>query len=174
MSQGLTPEAVTKNSPAAQEVFWDVLRRAEEETGFNAESGKLMIEAMTNLGDDSLVLYITRLDSNDAFSTQQPFPGRMKIRPRIRSVENLPGGESCLRFSSFDDVILLAKSNLDVTGGRLYFWDDKYYLIISSDSAAACSEFGEAVSSKYVQPLVEEHGKLLSDNAIEDIKNHFS
>ena len=174
LSHGLTPEAVAKNSPAAQEIFWDVLRRAEEETGFSAENGKLMIEAMTAAGDDSLILYITRLDSNDAF-TSGFYPAKKRIKPRIRSVDpSSSGGESCLAFSSFEDIISLVNSSIGLSGGRLYYWNDNYYLIISGDSAAACSEFGKSVSSKYVQPLVEEHGKLLSKSAAEDIREHFN
>lgn len=169
---GLTPEAVRQNAPAAQEVFWSVLKQAEEETGFCAEDGRLMIEARS-CPDDSLVLYITKLDSDEDIKVPL-HPAKKRAKMRIRAVDSsASNGESCLVFDSIEDVIALANSSLDISGGELYFYRDKYYLIISSESEAQCSEFGKSVSSPYMASVLREHGKFLCGDAAEVLRKNF-
>ncbi len=159
---GLTPELVAKNAPAAREVFWEILRQAEEETGFSAEDGKLMIEAMPG-ADDSLVLYITRLEQDEAL------PFRKKVRLKIKNAEE----GNCLVFSSFDDVADMAKAMPDLNGGTLYFYNERYYLVMPSDTSELLSEFGKKTTSLYIASILSEHGKLICENAMETIREYF-
>lgn len=170
---GLTPEAVRQNAPAAQEVFWSVLKQAEAEIGFCAEDGRLMIEARS-CPDDSLVLYITKLDSEDEEIRAALRSVKKKAKMRIRAVDrSASDGESCLSFGSIEDVIALANSSVDISGGELYLYRDKYYLIISSESEARCSEYGRSVSSPFTAALLREHGTLLCGDAIEVMRKNF-
>ncbi len=159
---GLTPELVAKNAPAAREVFWEVLRQAEAETGFSAEDGKLMIEAMPG-ADDSLVLYITRLEQDEAL------PFRKKVRLKIKNAEE----GNCLMFSSFDDIVDMARAMPDLNGGTLYFYKEKYYLVMPSDTLELLSEFGKKTSAPYIASILSEHGKLICENAMETIREYF-
>lgn len=169
---GLTPDAVRQNAPAAQEVFLSVLKQAEEETGFCAEDGRLMIE-VRSCPDDSLVMYITKLEA--AEDIKSPLhQAKKRAKMRIRAVDSSASdGESCLLFNSFEDAIRLASAPLEISGGELYFYRGKYYLIISSDSSAQCSEFGRSVSSPFMSALLREHGKLLCGDAIEVLRRNF-
>ncbi len=170
--RGLTPEAVRQNAPVAQEMFWSVLKQAEEETGFRAEDGKLMIE-VRSCPDDSLVMYITKLDSDEDIKVPL-YPAKKRAKMRIRAVDSsASNGESCLVFDSIEDAIALANSSLDIGGGELYFYRDKYYLIISSESEAQCSEFGRSVPSPYMTAVLREHGKFLCGDAAAVLRKYF-
>lgn len=171
ITQGITPEAVRKNSSDVQEIFYDVLRRAEEETGFSVEGGRIMIEAHT-LPDESLVLYITKLLDDD--EPILPLMPRKKVKMRIRAVDPASSnGETCLMFDSFEDVVSLAALNDNLSGGELYFYKDRYYLIISSDSEASCSEFGRSVPSRFFGATLREHGRLVCSDAAEKLRENF-
>ena len=42
---GISIEAMAKNSPESREVFFELLRRAEKETGFSYNNSRLVVEA---------------------------------------------------------------------------------------------------------------------------------
>jgi negative regulator of genetic competence, sporulation and motility len=169
IAHNLTPDAVRHNAPAAQEVFWRVLKQAEEETGFSAEDGRLMIE-VHSFSDDSIVLYITKLDLDDSV----PFsPSRKKVRMRVKTVEDEKSDELCLMFDSFEDSVSLANSSVSVLGGELYFYDGKYYIIASKESDAKCSEFGKVISSPLFTASLREKGIKICDDAAETLRANF-
>lgn len=160
---GLTHELVAKNAPSARAIFWDVLKKAEDEIGFDIGDGRLMIEAMPG-ADESLILYITKLDSGEDI-----LPLRKKVRLKVKN----SGEANCLMFSSFDNVIEMFKAFPDLSGGALYLYKEKYYLIMPESPALALSEFGKKADSLYIADILSEHGKLICENAAETIKKYF-
>ncbi|MCD8048278.1 MAG: adaptor protein MecA, partial [Clostridia bacterium] len=165
LENGLTPDAVAKNTFAAQEVFWDVIHRAEAEAGFSIGSGQLMIEAMSG-SDGELILYITRLDREKPGAAERPGK-RAKVKAKR------PREIRALCFASFEDVISLAKSFPDLSGGELYFYNDKYYLTLPQNRNMNLAEFAAPVFSAYIVPLLEEHGKHICSDALDKIRESF-
>ncbi|HEX3028346.1 MAG TPA: adaptor protein MecA, partial [Clostridia bacterium] len=56
------------NSPAAQELFWDMMEQAEIEFGFNTSDSQLAIEAIPDSGE-GVVITITRIDEDGDFES---------------------------------------------------------------------------------------------------------
>ena len=86
-------------------------------------------------------------------------------------------------FATLDDVINLSNRlyNLGVTGGKLYTWDERFYLwveeeeqiqLLKADFIAILAEYGNPSTATIYR--IMEYGKELMDvNAIEQIHNYF-
>lgn len=171
IEHNLTPEAVRDNAPMVQRVLMNIVRKAEEEIGFSASDCRLMVEAMPGR-DDTMVMYITRLDGEDDLQEAMQSIKR-KIRLRVRP--NTPQGERklCISFSDFEDAVSLAQNTAIQADGRLYFYEGRYHLIVSADAPAFFSEFGSASTDERLCDIISEHGKLISENPLSDLKTYF-
>lgn len=167
----ITPEAVKNNAPWIQRVLMMVVKKAEEEIGFSAADCRLMVEAMPG-EDDSMVMYITKVDSDDALKDAL---NSVKKRVRLKAKPALtPAPKSvCISFYDFEDAIRLAKFSIDVQGGELYFLNDTYHMILPAEANILVSEFGKSTTDENVCNHICEHGKLISQNALNMLRQYF-
>lgn len=169
IEHNLSPEAVKNNSPNVQQTLFSIVRRAEEETGFEATDCRLMVEAMPG-GDDTMVMYITRLDGDDDL---QDAMSAIKRKIRLKVKQSVQPNKVCISFYDFEDAVLLAKNSDCTEECSLYFYEGGYHLVASSSLPVFFSEFGRVSTDEKLCDIVAEHGKLISKNALVDLKKHF-
>ncbi len=172
IEHNITPDAVRTNAPWVQRILTNIVRKAWEEVGFQGEESRLMVEAMPG-EDDTLIMYITRLE-NDEDLREAMHNVKRKVKLRVKPTENKVVNKVCITFSDFEDAIRLARDFKDVNEGELYFYDSKYHLIVSGEAPAMFSEFGKTSIDEKVCHIVTEHGKKISDNALEKLRKHFN
>ncbi len=176
------------NSPATQELFWDMMEQAEIEYGFNSSDSQLCIEATPD-STEGFIITITRIDEdNDFESIQKYIKNRFKKSDLRAKRKNKKIWSSVLiySFSSFEDVLALAnKISLIYSGeSTLYRYKNFYYLILtrysfgSTDTKAieaVMSEFGRRITNAaFYEGYLNEYGtKIVEYNAFETIQSYF-
>lgn len=171
IEHNLTPQAVKENAPHVQRTIMNIVQRTWEEMCDTGADTRLMVEAMPGEGD-SMVMYITRLENSEDLKDALNNAKR-KVKLKVKPVEKNEIKRVCITFSDFEDAILLANDNPGKCGGELYFYNGRYHLIVSADAPAFFSEFGKASTQENVCNTVCEHGKKISDNALEDLRAYF-
>lgn len=154
-----------------QDIFKNILKKAEKEVDFYTDGCKLLIEASSSL-EDVLVFTITKF-SIDTEIKKKKLIAKRKSFPKISK-------HSICQFETFDafcefctniktlhklDIHELAKNN------TLYLWKNNYYLILKNINSkyenidlfySTLSEFGKLLSfSEYFDSKLSEHGKVM-------------
>lgn len=138
----------------AQELFRDMMSKANDEYGFDADNVPLMIEAVP-LSTDSIMLIITKVDNPDEFEDKfSNLPSTEVKKFTKRSLETTKDTEKTLestkdeagnikafmvyQFNDFDTISNIASKLIQypIHNSTLYFnkSDNKYYLSIISNS----------------------------------------
>lgn len=161
-----------------QEIFSDILKKAEKEVNFYTDGCKLLVEAFSSL-DDVIVFTITKF-SSDNNSKKKKLVVKRKSFPKMT-------GQTICCFEDFDtfcgfcnaiknvhrtDISNLAKHAI------LYGWKNSYYLVLKNMNVkhedisllySILSEFGKPLSfSNSFEGKLLEHGKIIiKKNAID-------
>jgi len=176
------------NSPATQELFWDMMEQAEIEYGFNSSDSQLCIEATPD-STDGFIITITRIDEdNDFESIQKYIKNRFKKSDLRAKRKNKKICSSVLiySFSTFEDILALANKISSIYSGEstLYKYKNFYYLVLARYSFentdtraidAVMSEFGRKVNNAaFYEGYLNEYGtKIVEYNALETIQSYF-
>ncbi|MEN1935426.1 genetic competence negative regulator [Paenibacillus sp. 102] len=171
--RGLTKEDLWKNAPKVQQLFRDMMQEANKELGFEAD-GPIAVEVFS-LQAQGMVVIVTK--ENHETDTEDEFRDEF-----IEMQVTLDESEHILyEFATLEDVITLASRlyNLGVTGGKLYTWDERFYLwmeeepaLLKADIIAILAEYGN--SSTVTIYRIMEYGKELMDaQAIQQIYKYF-
>ena len=165
------------SSIETQDLFYNMLDRAEKEVGFKTQNYKLMIEALA-IPNGSFVLTVTRL-SKDLEQLKKP---KFKRKALVNNNET-----SIYEFDNFDNFIELCNylcSNTDkstylkLKKSKLYKLDSKYYLVqntskidLNTFKKLHCSivEFGKSIpnSDLFERKLIEYGTVIYKTNAID-------
>jgi adapter protein MecA 1/2 len=177
------------NSPAAQELFWDMMEQAEIQFGFTASDSQLVFEASPDSGE-GFVVTITKLDEDGDFESIQKY-----IKSKFRNSDlrvKKKNRRICstiliYTFASFEDVSLLCrKLGSTYTGDSiLYKCRDTYYMVFTRTNHTAAnmkifdsllSEYGTKITNTgFYEGYLSEYGeKIIEYNAIEVINNYFN
>lgn len=171
------------NSVESQDLFYDMLDKAEKEIGFKTKDYKLMIEALA-VPEGKFVLTVTR------FLPEK----EQKKKVKVKRKNIVP--EDCLsiyRFNTFDDYLefcnyinskINSNTYLKLKKSSLYLYNSKYYLCVNINNidlnifkSIHCSivEFGTHVAnSDLFERILIEYGKLIfKTNAINNCVKHF-
>lgn len=120
--RGLTKEDLWRNAPKVQQLFRDMMQEANKELGFEAD-GPIAVEVFS-LQAQGMVVIVTKehqeADTDDEFRDEF-----IEMQVTLDESEHI-----LYEFATLDDVINLSNRlyNLDVTGGKLYTWDGRFYL----------------------------------------------
>jgi len=182
-------ENLSYNSPEAQEMFWNIMRRAEIETGFYVDDSQLIIEAMP-LRSDSFVVFITRVDEDEDFESIHKYikskfkKSELRVKKKSKKISS---GIIMFMFSTFEDVCMACSSIYDIYSGEstLYKYGDCYYLCLTRNSnvnskphyiETMLCEYGRKLSNPFLQEgfLNEYAEKIIEDHAVETLKKYFS
>jgi len=175
-------ESLTYNSPQAQELFWDLMKRAEEEAGFFADGSQLVVEAMPTRSDGFIML-ITKVEEGEEG------PIRKLSKPRIKKdgknkKQKYGISPIIFEFKTFNDVIEGCKNieNRFIGSSSLYKKDDKFFLVLdveneylAGDLKVVLTEFARKVDNSFVKEgeLFEHAEILIKESAVENFNSYF-
>ena len=121
-------------SMETQNLFFEILERAEEELDFHTDGYKLLIEAFSS-SDEKLVFTITKYLPKEISNTLET-PKKKKLAVKRKSID-FSNKQIIYSFSSFEEFcnfcsFINNNSNINVTkiskNIYLYFYNYKYYL----------------------------------------------
>ena len=181
-------DSMNYNSPAAQELFWDMMEQAEIQFGFNASDAQICIEAVPD-SDEGFVVIITKLDDDGDFeSIHKYIKNRFKktdLRVKKKS-QKVCSSLDIYIFNTFEDLCLLCKRIKHIYSGEstLYKLKNSYYLLLTKNTWAVdniklfdtiLNEYGTRVANInfYEGYLNEYASKIAQYDAVEVINGYF-
>lgn len=181
-------DSLNYNSPAAQELFWDMMEQAEIQFGFNVSDSQLVIEPVPD-SDDGFIITITRVEDEEDFESIHKYiknrykKNDLKVKRKNRKVFS---SLVIYSFSDFDDLCALAKKIGPVYCGEssIYKLKDTYFLVLSKNSFNSSgtkaletlfSEYGHKVNNAvFFEGYLNEYAeKIIEYNAVEVLSNYF-
>ena len=164
---GVSSEAIKNNSPEVKELFFSLLRKAKDETGFEYDDSRIMVEVCANSPGD-ITLLITRVSNeNERAVFEKIARSARKHSPQEEQKEAI------FEFSDFETVIKLCHAVNTYFGGSLYEYNDKYYIKCASFVSSKVSEFGKKCSP-HTLSIIQEHANPISlDSAFSQIRSRF-
>jgi len=174
MERGLSKDDIWKDSIKWHQLFHDMLEEASVE--FDVEiQGSVAVEIFS-LQAQGMIMIITVDENIEDEEEEILFDGFVEMQVRVEGCENL-----LYQFESIEDIIDLSHTLtfLNVSGGRLYSYNDRYYLLMNNiDSsivekiAAYLSEYGNpSILSTHL--LAEYGNQIIENNAVETIRKYF-
>ena len=173
---GVDFEKLRYNSEDAQELFWNLIERAEIEDDFFEENSQIVVEAVATK-NDGLTMIVTRVSDN---SKKSP-----KIRHKKEKVKKYQDISPLIfSFEDFENLVSACKSieNMYVGVSRLYKMEGQYFLVMDAihenvalSAELALCEYGEKViNSELAEGKLSEYGDFLIKNtAIANISANF-
>ncbi|MCD8511477.1 MAG: genetic competence negative regulator [Bacillus sp. (in: Bacteria)] len=171
--RGISKDEIWMDVPKIHDLFRDMISEASEQLGFDAE-GPVIVEVFA-LPSQGMVVIVTITDEIEE-SFDDSF---IELQITMDINENL-----LFKFSNVEDVIQLALDfhKIGITGGKLVYFDDEYYLAFRELDAypldvetfiSKVVEYGEtATVSGY---RIEEYGKVIIEkNAVKQLNYYFS
>lgn len=176
------------NTPAAQELFWDMMEQAEMQFGFDASDSQICVEAIPD-SDEGFVIIITKLDEDGEFESIQKYIKNRFKKSDLRVKKKNSRVSSTVTiyfFNDFNDLCLLSQKLRRIYSGEstLYRLKGTYYLILTKNSWSVenlntfeflLNEFGNKIknTSFYEGYLSEYADKIIEYNAVETINDYF-
>ncbi|HEX9062465.1 MAG TPA: adaptor protein MecA [Clostridia bacterium] len=177
------------NSPAAQELIWDMMEQAELQFGFNTSDSQLAIETIPD-SIDGCVVNITKLDDDSDFESIQKYIKNRFRKSDLRSKRKSRKVSSTVMIyslDSFEDLCALATKLSDIYLGEstLYKCRETYYMVLVRNTYTdSNSRIFECILGEYARKVgnvaffegyLNEYGtKIAEGNAIEVINSYFS
>ncbi len=178
--------AFMSNSPETQDLFLDMLEKAETEVGFKTRNYKLMIEALAT-SDCNFILTITRLLPEKEINSNKTSKKNIKAKRKVVTPDKIL---SVYKFNTFDDFCeFCTYLNTTPLKGKLkssilYSYSSEYYLVLNnvrmklSDFKAFCyaiTEFASYVKGHILfERKLREYGKIIiKQNAIGTCSKYF-
>ena len=175
------------NSIETQDMFMDMLEKAEKEVGFVTQDYRIMIEALA-MSNGNFVLTVTRI------CPEKPKTIYKKKKLNIkRKTSNLDLKKAIYRFDSFDDFLgychffkndILKNIDNFTLHTRLYEYHNKYYFVLEEikmnvnllkSFASSITEFAHFIdeSDLFESKLLEYGTIIFKDNAVTSCLEHF-
>ena len=175
------------SSLESQDIFLDILDKAEKEIGFVTKNYKVRIEAFA-MNNEDFILTVTRITEKDEIELSKHNKLKIKKKKIATSVK-----QSVYRFSCFDDFVSFAlaiKNSCikNITNSCksiiLYTYKDNFYLVFSNINSeykyhqklfSLITEFGTYVNnSELFESKLSECGNIyLKNNAIKLCQKYF-
>jgi len=174
--RGIEREDMWRDIPKVHELFNDMMEHAYQELGFEA-AGPIAVEVHA-LPAQGMVVVVTRGRTSKAEHDDFDFDDSVyELEVTLEETEDV-----IFRFVDFEDLIQAAirVKSLVQQGGRVYAYQNRYYLVFGKDlktedletMIAVLSEFGEI--STAAEPFLQEYGKtVFANDAINQIIQHF-
>ncbi len=177
------------NPIESQDIFLNMLEKAEKEVGFITDDYRLMIEALA-MNDGNFILTVTRME----FEKKEKVCYKRKKVNIKRKSNNINSNIAIYRFETFDDLCefcnfinnnVLHNLNSFAKSISLYSYNENYYLVFSKFTlnpnllktfCSCITEFAHFVSdsSLFVNKLSEHGNLLIKDSAIDTCLKHFA
>ena len=175
------------NSIESQDLFTNMLEKAEKELGFVTQDYRVMIEAFA-MSNGNFILTVTRLNKEKTKSTYKPKKINIK-----RKISQLDSKKAIYCFDTFDEFLEYCeflKNNILIylddfsSSSKLYEYNFKYYLILEDiqinnnllkSFSSSITEFAHFINNSdlFESKLLEYGNVIFMDNAIEQSFKHF-
>lgn len=182
-------DALSYDSPEAQELFWDMMEQAEVELGFNAQDAQLCIEAIPD-ENDTFVVTITKVDDDGDFESFHKFIKNHYKRSDIKNkkyTRKIASTTLMYSFTKIDDMKSLATrlKNEYLGDSTLFKYKNTYFLILSRNKVQnvsnsntfdlLVSEYGRKIANTgFYEGFLNEYAVKLSDtDALEIISDFY-
>ncbi|ABN51326.1 MAG TPA: adaptor protein MecA [Hungateiclostridium thermocellum] len=188
LERNIDLDTLNYNTPAAQELFWDMMEQAEIQFGFDASDSQICVEAIPD-PEEGFVIIITKLDEDGEFESIHKYiknrfrKSDLRVRKRNSRVSS---SIVIYFFNNFEDLCSVCQKLRDIYSGEstLYRLKGVYYLVLTKNSWSVAnlrsfepilSEFGTKVSNvSFYEGYLNEHGeKIIEYNAVETINDYF-
>lgn len=172
---GISADEMAKNTPETREIFFEMLRRAEKETGFSCNNARLVVEAAINSAMHELTLFVTKVDNDEEQRLFEKLSNQLKTETdkKEKKRSKNPPVSTMIELEDFENVINMCHTMRECFWGSLYSYRDKYYMTMLPSYIPKASEFGALCPEKY-RAIVEEHGKaIVRNSAFLFIRNRF-
>lgn len=128
---------LTSDSPELTSFLYKVMDYINRETGFNAKSGQIVIEASP--ADGGVVLTVTKIT---------PERKTVKIDPKTVKAKKKTNSKKLFRFSDFDALTayLVLAENKTLLNMQLYSYKDSFF-IVSTVSDSYITEFADRITA---------------------------
>jgi len=173
------------NSPAAQELFWDMMEKAEEEYGFASGNSQLIFEASPE-NEAGFIVTITKVDADGEFESIQKYIKSKYKNSDLRQKKKKSKVCSALKiycFNSIDDLCKLSKRIASFYKGESSVFKCKtsYYLLLTGCSISSASldilmcEYSTQIgNASFFEGYLNEYGeKTIQNNAIDTLNSYF-
>lgn len=177
-SKNMNIHSIMAKAIETQEIFSDILKKAEKEVDFYTDGCKLLIEAFSSL-EDVIVFTITKFSPD--YNTK-----KKKLVAKRKSFSKITEQVICC-FENFDPFCEFChaikntqklETNKLIKHSILYEWKNSYYLVLKNTNTqpetigllySMLSEFGKVISSSNsFECKLLEHGKvMIKKNAID-------
>lgn len=171
-------DTLAYNSPATQELFWEVMEQAQSELGFDTSDSQLCIEAVPD-SKDGFIVTITKLEDDEDFEAVQKYVRGKLTKKNNRNKKKKGKNPSSLiiyALEDFDDLCNLSRQIQPFYTGEssLYKYNGTYYLLLLRNSLllerpealdSILTEFGTRVPNvPLFQGLLNEYGEMLIES----------
>ena len=185
--RNITMQSFMSNSIESQDIFFDMLDKADEEVGFNTDDCRIMIEALA-LKNDMFVLTITKFEHEKTNLKKKNIQIRRK-NPDLNLEKTIYSFESFDIFYEFCKFICNTIDEEQITNfaeeTALYEYNSNFYLIIININiestclkhfCSSITEFAHFVnSSELFETKITEYGRcVIEKNAILTCVNCFT
>jgi len=176
------------NSPAAQELFWDMMEQAEIEFGFNVSDSQLIIEPIPD-SDEGFIITITRIDDEGDFESIHKYIKNKFRKTDIRVKKKTRRVLSTIliySFDNFDDLCSLCKKvqSLYLGESSVYKCKSTYYMVLTRSNLTVSDtkmfeillgEYGKKVQNVgFYEGYLNEYGeRVVEGNAVEVLNSYF-
>ncbi|MBO9128269.1 genetic competence negative regulator [Bacillus sp. 165] len=174
LERGLTKEDLWQNAPKVQQLFRDMMNEASKELGFEAD-GPIAVEVFS-LQAQGMVVIVTK--EHQESELEEDFSDEF-IEMQVTLDES---DDILYEFANFEDIISLAQYlyPLGIIGGRLYSFQNGFYLLLNEESANLSNETLIAILAEYgssatitIYRLMEYGKELMREDAITQLYHHF-
>lgn len=183
LERNLDLSALNYNSPAAQELFFDMMEQAEVLFGFCTRDSQLVVEPVSDT-KEGFIITITRLEGENEFESIQKYiknkyrRSEMRIRRKTRRVCS---AISIYGLKSLEDAIGLSVRIACLHSGEssLYKLRDTYYLLLSRNNCqndaksfdSIAGEYGTRVGNPvFFEGYLNEYAeRIIEGNAVENL-----
>ncbi len=193
MDRDLKLSELAYGSSKAQALFKDLMSRAYDDFGFEAENVPLMIEAVP-ISKDSIMILVTKVDDPAQIEQKLEAIGERPTHRTFKEPEedrladlalmgvadehkSYSGSKKQLTFlfEKFDNVCMAAHrvKPMFVGDNSLYKYNDKYFLVFGKNNknnirtetiSSILEEFGDKCpTTSLSDSFLKEHGKLMVD-----------
>ena len=187
--RNISMQSFMSNSIESQDIFMDMLDKADEEVGFNTDDCRIMIEALA-LKNGVFVLTITKFEHDTEKTPLRRKNVHIKRKnPDINLEKTIYSFESFDSFCEFCNFLSNTLEEIQILDfakeSSLYEYNSNYYLILSNINVnskslkyicSSITEFAHFVnSSELFESKIKEYGRLVIDkNAILTCMEYFT
>lgn len=176
------------NSPAAQELFWDMMEQAEIQFGFSASDAQLVIEAIPG-SEEGFIVIISKVDGDGDFESFQKYIKNKFKRADLKTKKKnrkICSTIMIYSFDSFEDLCALSGKLSPIYSGdsSLFKCKATYYLVLTRNNLTVSNtklleimldEYGKKVPNiSFYEGYLNEYGeKIIENDALKVVNQYF-